>query len=147
MQAKLVFPDNWLSREMHHPSLMLLQIVGWNYLLVCIFNTGNYFLEIIRTSYVRFVAILPWWDHWDVLTFYVSVAKPLVNDGSVKSHQLSLAYDRYSLQKLEPPLVLQEFVNHGMHSYTCTFFPSILVTSISQLLNFHFFPGCRRCSF
>ncbi|PRQ20809.1 putative phosphotransferase with an alcohol group as acceptor [Rosa chinensis] len=41
------------------------------------------------------------------------VAKPLVNDGSVKSHQLSLAYDRYSLQKLEPPLVLQEFVNHG----------------------------------
>ncbi|KAE8709853.1 Inositol-tetrakisphosphate 1-kinase 3 [Hibiscus syriacus] len=43
----------------------------------------------------------------------VSVAKPLVNDGSAKSHELSLAYDRYSLQKLEPPLVLQEFVNHG----------------------------------
>ncbi|GMI83154.1 inositol 1,3,4-trisphosphate 5/6-kinase 3 [Hibiscus trionum] len=41
------------------------------------------------------------------------VAKPLVNDGSAKSHELSLAYDRYSLQKLEPPLVLQEFVNHG----------------------------------
>ncbi|BFG19560.1 inositol-tetrakisphosphate 1-kinase 3 isoform X1 [Prunus yedoensis var. nudiflora] len=41
------------------------------------------------------------------------VAKPLVNDGSVKSHELSLAFDRYSLQKLEPPLVLQEFVNHG----------------------------------
>lgn len=42
-----------------------------------------------------------------------SVAKPLVADGSEKSHQLSLAYDKYSLQKLEPPLVLQEFVNHG----------------------------------
>ncbi|KAB2628675.1 inositol-tetrakisphosphate 1-kinase 2-like [Pyrus ussuriensis x Pyrus communis] len=41
------------------------------------------------------------------------VAKPLVNDGSKKSHELSLAYDRYSLQKLDPPLVLQEFVNHG----------------------------------
>ncbi|XP_008219147.1 PREDICTED: inositol-tetrakisphosphate 1-kinase 3-like isoform X1 [Prunus mume] len=41
------------------------------------------------------------------------VAKPLVNDGSAKSHELSLAFDRYSLQKLEPPLVLQEFVNHG----------------------------------
>ncbi|XP_050938239.1 inositol-tetrakisphosphate 1-kinase 3 isoform X2 [Cucumis melo] len=41
------------------------------------------------------------------------VAKPLVADGSEKSHQLSLAYDKYSLQKLEPPLVLQEFVNHG----------------------------------
>ncbi|KAI3758443.1 hypothetical protein L6452_06006 [Arctium lappa] len=37
------------------------------------------------------------------------VAKPLF----AKSHELSLAYDEYSLQKLEPPLVLQEFVNHG----------------------------------
>ncbi|XVE95102.1 hypothetical protein REPUB_Repub02eG0067700 [Reevesia pubescens] len=41
------------------------------------------------------------------------VAKPLVADGSAKSHELSLAYDQYSLQILEPPLVLQEFVNHG----------------------------------
>ncbi|KAG8654850.1 inositol-tetrakisphosphate 1-kinase 3 isoform X1 [Manihot esculenta] len=41
------------------------------------------------------------------------VAKPLVADGSAKSHELSLAYDQNSLQKLEPPLVLQEFVNHG----------------------------------
>uniref|UniRef100_R7W960 Inositol-tetrakisphosphate 1-kinase n=1 Tax=Aegilops tauschii TaxID=37682 RepID=R7W960_AEGTA len=37
------------------------------------------------------------------------VAKPLV----AKSHELSLAYDSASLTKLEPPLVLQEFVNHG----------------------------------
>ncbi|KAG6409213.1 hypothetical protein SASPL_132247 [Salvia splendens] len=37
------------------------------------------------------------------------VAKPLV----AKSHELSLAYDEFSLQKLEPPLVLQEFINHG----------------------------------
>ncbi|XP_076931225.1 inositol-tetrakisphosphate 1-kinase 3-like [Bidens hawaiensis] len=37
------------------------------------------------------------------------VAKPLV----AKSHELSLAYDEYSLEKLEPPLVLQEFVNLG----------------------------------
>ncbi|KAI9106588.1 hypothetical protein K1719_022116 [Acacia pycnantha] len=41
------------------------------------------------------------------------VAKPLVADGSAKSHELSLAYGPYSLQNLEPPLVLQEFVNHG----------------------------------
>ncbi|KAJ0981878.1 hypothetical protein J5N97_010133 [Dioscorea zingiberensis] len=41
------------------------------------------------------------------------VAKPLVIDGSAKSHELSLAFDQYSLSKLEPPLVLQEFVNHG----------------------------------
>ncbi|XP_071930994.1 inositol-tetrakisphosphate 1-kinase 4 isoform X5 [Coffea arabica] len=41
------------------------------------------------------------------------VAKPLVVDGSAKSHELFLAYDKVSLAKLEPPLVLQEFVNHG----------------------------------
>ncbi|XP_010556496.1 PREDICTED: inositol-tetrakisphosphate 1-kinase 3 isoform X2 [Tarenaya hassleriana] len=41
------------------------------------------------------------------------VAKPLVADGSAKSHEMSLAYDQQSLKKLEPPLVLQEFVNHG----------------------------------
>eukprot|EP00262_Sarcandra_glabra_P013166 TRINITY_DN3595_c0_g1_i1.p1 TRINITY_DN3595_c0_g1~~TRINITY_DN3595_c0_g1_i1.p1 ORF type:complete len:348 (+),score=55.32 TRINITY_DN3595_c0_g1_i1:353-1396(+) len=41
------------------------------------------------------------------------VAKPLVSDGSAKSHELSLAFDQFSLSKLDPPLVLQEFVNHG----------------------------------
>ncbi|KAL5705921.1 hexokinase [Ranunculus cassubicifolius] len=41
------------------------------------------------------------------------VAKPMVVDGSAKSHQLSLAFDECSLSKLDPPLVLQEFVNHG----------------------------------
>ncbi|KAK4757443.1 hypothetical protein SAY87_018744 [Trapa incisa] len=41
------------------------------------------------------------------------VAKPLVVDGSAKSHQLFLAYNQTSLSELEPPLVLQEFVNHG----------------------------------
>lgn len=49
-----------------------------------------------------------------LIFLFVSVAKPLVADGSAKSHELSLAYDQHSLQKLEPPLVLQEFVNHGM---------------------------------
>ncbi|KAH0940770.1 hypothetical protein HID58_000407 [Brassica napus] len=41
------------------------------------------------------------------------VAKPLWIDGTAKSHQLFLAYDRRSLAELDPPLVLQEFVNHG----------------------------------
>uniref|UniRef100_A0A0E0CXI8 Inositol-tetrakisphosphate 1-kinase n=1 Tax=Oryza meridionalis TaxID=40149 RepID=A0A0E0CXI8_9ORYZ len=41
------------------------------------------------------------------------VAKPLVVDGTSKSHELSLAYDEASLSMLDPPLVLQEFVNHG----------------------------------
>lgn len=41
------------------------------------------------------------------------VAKPLVADGSAKSHAMSLAYDRFGLSSLDTPLVLQEFVNHG----------------------------------
>ncbi|PPS11361.1 hypothetical protein GOBAR_AA09264 [Gossypium barbadense] len=40
------------------------------------------------------------------------LAKPLVVDGSAKSHELFLACDWSSLSELEPPLVLQEFVNH-----------------------------------
>lgn len=45
---------------------------------------------------------------------FVPVAKPLWIDGTAKSHQLFLAYDRLSLAELDPPLVLQEFVNHGI---------------------------------
>ncbi|XP_042440644.1 inositol-tetrakisphosphate 1-kinase 3-like isoform X1 [Zingiber officinale] len=41
------------------------------------------------------------------------VVKPLLVDGSAKSHELSLAYDECSLSMLDPPLVLQEFINHG----------------------------------
>ncbi|KAG6484610.1 inositol-tetrakisphosphate 1-kinase 5-like [Zingiber officinale] len=41
------------------------------------------------------------------------IAKPLVADGSAKSHKMSLVFHRDGLLKLKPPLVLQEFVNHG----------------------------------
>ncbi|CAL9210943.1 inositol-tetrakisphosphate 1-kinase 5-like [Musa acuminata AAA Group] len=41
------------------------------------------------------------------------IAKPLVADGSAKSHKMSLVFHRDALLKLKPPLVLQEFVNHG----------------------------------
>ncbi|KMZ57424.1 Inositol-tetrakisphosphate 1-kinase [Zostera marina] len=41
------------------------------------------------------------------------VAKPLMVDGSAKSHALSLVYNQSSLSKLDPPLILQEFINHG----------------------------------
>lgn len=41
------------------------------------------------------------------------IAKPLVADGSAKSHKMSLVFHRQALLKLKPPLVLQEFVNHG----------------------------------
>eukprot|EP00249_Psilotum_nudum_P021372 c28085_g5_i1 orf=2-715(-) len=41
------------------------------------------------------------------------VAKPLVVDGTAKSHALSLAFSEICLSELDPPLVLQEFVNHG----------------------------------
>jgi len=51
-----------------------------------------------------------------LMSFFLpfAVVKPLIVDGSAKTHKLSLAYDPFSLSKLEPPLVLQEFVNHGM---------------------------------
>lgn len=41
------------------------------------------------------------------------IAKPLSADGSAKSHKMALVYHRDGLLKLKPPLVLQEFVNHG----------------------------------
>ncbi|XP_010526983.1 PREDICTED: inositol-tetrakisphosphate 1-kinase 2-like isoform X2 [Tarenaya hassleriana] len=47
------------------------------------------------------------------ISIAISLAKPLLVDGTAKSHQILLAYDRFSLLELEPLLVLQEFVNHG----------------------------------
>ncbi|XP_026404792.1 inositol-tetrakisphosphate 1-kinase 5-like isoform X3 [Papaver somniferum] len=41
------------------------------------------------------------------------IAKPLVADGSTLSHKMSLVYNRDGLNKLNTPVVLQEFVNHG----------------------------------
>ncbi|KAI3876647.1 hypothetical protein MKX03_027669 [Papaver bracteatum] len=41
------------------------------------------------------------------------IAKPLVADGSALSHKMSLVYNRDGLDKLDTPVVLQEFVNHG----------------------------------
>ncbi|XP_078440305.1 inositol-tetrakisphosphate 1-kinase 1-like [Wolffia australiana] len=41
------------------------------------------------------------------------VAKPLVADGSATSHKMALIYHPRGLTKLKPPVVLQEFVNHG----------------------------------
>ncbi len=44
-------------------------------------------------------------------------------DGTAKSHAMSLAYDKYCLTELDPPLVLQEFVNHGTYVLSPFFFP------------------------
>ncbi|KAK4788455.1 hypothetical protein SAY86_019774 [Trapa natans] len=41
------------------------------------------------------------------------IAKPLAADGSAESHKLALIFNRDGLGKLNPPIVLQEFVNHG----------------------------------
>uniref|UniRef100_A0A0C9RPN4 Inositol-tetrakisphosphate 1-kinase n=1 Tax=Wollemia nobilis TaxID=56998 RepID=A0A0C9RPN4_9CONI len=41
------------------------------------------------------------------------IAKPLVADGSAGSHSMSLVFHSKGLKSLKPPLVLQEFVNHG----------------------------------
>ncbi|KAM4085349.1 hypothetical protein ACJW30_10G020600 [Castanea mollissima] len=49
---------------------------------------------------------------WVALKFPV-IAKPLVADGSAKSHKMALVYNHDGLKQLKPPIVLQEFVNHG----------------------------------
>ncbi|KAF7809484.1 inositol-tetrakisphosphate 1-kinase 1-like [Senna tora] len=49
---------------------------------------------------------------WESLKFPV-IAKPLVADGSAKSHKMALVFNHVGLNKLKPPIVLQEFVNHG----------------------------------
>eukprot|EP00250_Pteridium_aquilinum_P013143 c21157_g2_i1 orf=88-1344(+) len=41
------------------------------------------------------------------------VAKPKFIDGTANSHALSLAFNEVCLSELKPPLVLQEFINHG----------------------------------
>lgn len=41
------------------------------------------------------------------------IAKPLVADGSAKSHKMALVFNEEGFKKLKPPFVLQEFVNHG----------------------------------
>ncbi|XP_022860119.1 inositol-tetrakisphosphate 1-kinase 1-like [Olea europaea var. sylvestris] len=41
------------------------------------------------------------------------IVKPLVADGSAKSHKMSLVFNKVGLSELKPPVVLQEFVNHG----------------------------------
>lgn len=42
------------------------------------------------------------------------IAKPLVADGSTKSHEICLIFDKEGLEELKTrPVVLQEFVNHG----------------------------------
>ncbi|KAJ4728644.1 Inositol-tetrakisphosphate 1-kinase [Melia azedarach] len=51
-------------------------------------------------------------EAWELLKFPV-IAKPLVADGSAKSHKMALVFNHEGLNKLKPPIVLQEFVNHG----------------------------------
>lgn len=41
------------------------------------------------------------------------IAKPLAANASAKSHELSLVFGKDGLNGLKPPIVLQEFVNHG----------------------------------
>lgn len=46
------------------------------------------------------------------LTFPV-ISKPMVADGSATSHAMYLLFNSKGLHKLKPPMVLQEFINHG----------------------------------
>ncbi|XP_022725207.1 inositol-tetrakisphosphate 1-kinase 3-like isoform X4 [Durio zibethinus] len=68
------------------------------------------------------------------------VAKPLVVDGSTKSHELFLVYDQFSLSELEPPLVLQEFVNHGG-----VLFKIYIVGDAIKVVRRHSLPNVSKC--
>ncbi|KAI7981696.1 Inositol-tetrakisphosphate 1-kinase 5 [Camellia lanceoleosa] len=52
-------------------------------------------------------------NQWGEGLKFPVIAKPLVADGSAKSHKMSLVFNQDGLNKLKPPIVLQEFVNHG----------------------------------
>ncbi|XP_059656833.1 inositol-tetrakisphosphate 1-kinase 1-like [Cornus florida] len=52
-------------------------------------------------------------EKWGEGLKFPVIAKPLVADGSAKSHKMSLVFNQDGLNKLKPPIVLQEFVNHG----------------------------------
>ncbi|KAM5557969.1 inositol-tetrakisphosphate 1-kinase 1 [Rosa sericea] len=41
------------------------------------------------------------------------IAKPVLANGSAKSHQMSMVFSGEGLKKVETPILLQEFVNHG----------------------------------
>ncbi|GMH09123.1 hypothetical protein Nepgr_010963 [Nepenthes gracilis] len=41
------------------------------------------------------------------------IAKPLVADGSAISHEMWLVFNIEGFRKIKPPIILQEFVNHG----------------------------------
>ncbi|KAJ9180918.1 hypothetical protein P3X46_009105 [Hevea brasiliensis] len=41
------------------------------------------------------------------------LAKPLVADGSAKSHKMYQIFDSEGLKRLDTPIILQDFVNHG----------------------------------
>lgn len=68
------------------------------------------------------------------------MSKPLVVDGSAESHVLSLAYDQLSLSRLHPPLVLQEFVNHGILLLWCWINTFLLY--YCRCGDIFFFPSC-----
>ncbi|XP_071735870.1 inositol-tetrakisphosphate 1-kinase 1-like [Rutidosis leptorrhynchoides] len=58
---------------------------------------------------------LPQVENASELTFPV-IAKPLTADGTTKAHSMSIVFDLEGLTnklELEPPMVLQQFVNHG----------------------------------
>ncbi|OAY62666.1 Inositol-tetrakisphosphate 1-kinase 5 [Ananas comosus] len=68
-----------------------------------------------RISMLQFVADLdlPRGSDDGAETFGIPSQIPLVADGSARSHKMSLVFHCDGLRKLKPPLVLQEFVNHG----------------------------------
>ncbi|CAN1356883.1 Inositol-tetrakisphosphate 1-kinase 1 [Linum perenne] len=74
---------------------------------------------------------------WELLKFPV-IAKPLIADGSAKSHKMLLIFNHEGLDKLKPPIVLQEFVNHEMppQSFVVALAKGLRVATKLNLFNF-----------
>lgn len=86
--------------------------------------------------YKRNLTVFP-----NVIIHVCIVAKPLVVDGTTKFHELSLAYVDTSLPLLDPPLVLQEFVNHGIYTFSVVYIFAIVSIYTNSDFVFFFFEG------
>ncbi|KAH9322092.1 hypothetical protein KI387_016731 [Taxus chinensis] len=73
---------------------------------------GNETFEVPRQNVVEKYEELTDLKILEGLKFPV-IAKPLVANGTAISHSMSLVFNSKGLKTLKPPLVLQEFVNHG----------------------------------
>lgn len=98
--------------ERLHNRISMLQVVSELRVRVGVDEKGGETFGIPKQIVIYDKETLSDGQAWESLKFPV-IAKPLVADGSAKSHKMALVFSHGALNKLKPPIVLQEFVNHG----------------------------------